>query len=76
MRDTEQSLENQALLKQISEREIYCETPEEAETSQETRGIPESFSVSGANPADKKEATLTTSEPEIGVDRASSDLEA
>lgn len=33
MRDTEQSLENQALLKQISEREIYCETPEEAETS-------------------------------------------
>ena len=47
MKNTEQSLENQALLKQISERRIYCETPEEAETIQETRGIPEVFLLVG-----------------------------
>lgn len=46
MKNTEKSLENQALLKQISER-IYCETPEEAETIQETRGIPEVFLLVG-----------------------------
>ena len=49
-RNTEQSLENQALLEQSSER-TDCETPEEAETSQETRGTPEVSSVTWANSA-------------------------
>ena len=73
-RNTEQGLENQALLEQISER-TYCETPEEAETSEETRGTPEVFSVSWANSAGQREATLAALETEVGDDRAGSVLE-
>ena len=57
---------NQALLERISERRINCETPEEAETSQENRRTPEVSSVSWANSAGKREAMLAALETEVG----------
>lgn len=63
MKSTEHSLENQALLEQIlptnSERRIYCEIPEEAETSQEVKGTPEVFLFNReANSGGERKATL------------------
>ena len=60
----QKSLENWALLKQISERRIYRETPEAAATSHFTgdQRQPWSSSVSEANSFSEREATLAVFE--------------